>query len=126
MDAVICHKVKNAYALVRPPGHHAESEKGRGYCIFNNIVLAALNATEVHGLSRVAIVDFDVHHGNGTQKAFFNNSNVLFVSLHQDSLYPFKSGTTAEVGEGSGEGFNLNVPLPPGCGKGAYAYAFKK
>eukprot|EP01135_Chromosphaera_perkinsii_P003142 Nk52_evm31s236 gene=Nk52_evmTU31s236 len=126
VDALVAGRVQNIYALIRPPGHHAESSRGKGFCIFNNVVLAALQAVEVHGLHRVAIVDFDVHHGNGTQKAFFNDKNVLFISIHQDNLYPANSGSTSEVGEGSGEGYNLNIPMYPGSGKGAYEYAFDR
>ena len=126
VDAVVEDIVDNAYCLVRPPGHHAESNYGRGFCVFNNIVLAAMHARDVHKLERIAVVDWDVHHGNGTQGAFYDNSAVLTVSLHQDRNYPQESGAVDENGEGQGKGFNVNVPLPPGSGSGAYLYAFER
>ncbi len=126
VDAVLDGTVDNAYALVRPPGHHAEPARGRGSCIFGNVALAALHAREARGLSRVAIVDWDVHHGNGTQLVFWDDPSVLTVSVHQDSFYPPDSGHLAEVGEGPGEGTTLNIPLPPGSGVGAYVAAFER
>ncbi|KAI8475598.1 MAG: histone deacetylase [Monoraphidium minutum] len=125
-DEVLAGNVANAYALCRPPGHHAERGTGLGYCIFNNVSVAAAHAMERHGLSRVAIVDFDVHHGNGTQEIFAEDERVLFVSVHQDGNYPLASGSVDEVGSGPGEGFTLNVPLPPGSGSGAYRAAFDR
>ncbi|PNG99964.1 Histone deacetylase 10, partial [Tetrabaena socialis] len=91
LEAVMRGEVHNAYALTRPPGHHAERAEGMGFCIFNNVAVAAAAAVAVHGLRRVAVVDFDVHHGNGTQRMFESDPCVLFVSLHQDSNYPLHS-----------------------------------
>lgn len=124
VDAVVEGRVRNAYALVRPPGHHAEADRGRGFCIFGNLVIAALHARAVHGLRRIAVVDWDVHHGNGTQAAFWRTPRVLTISIHQDRYYPPETGAVDEVGEGDGRGYNLNVPLPPGSGTGAYRTAF--
>lgn len=125
-DAVLDGRVDNAYALVRPPGHHAERAMGRGFCLFNNIALAAMHARSERGLDRIAIVDFDVHHGNGTQKAFWDDASVLTISIHQDNFYPPGEGARDEVGEDDGRGYNLNVPLPPGSGVGAYETAFER
>ena len=117
---VMSGAVSNAYALTRPPGHHAERDRGRGFCIFNNIALAILEAQALGWVDRVAVVDWDVHHGNGTQQAFFEDPNVLTISIHQEMLYPVNLGKLEETGEGDGDGFNLNIPLPAGCGGGAY------
>jgi acetoin utilization deacetylase AcuC-like enzyme len=126
VDAVLDGKVDNAYALVRPPGHHAEKDQGRGFCIFANTALAAAHARQVRGLSRVAIVDWDVHHGNGTEHAFYSDPTVLTISIHQDNNYPPRSGAIEDTGSGPGEGYNINVPLPPGSGVGAYAATFDR
>ncbi len=126
VDAVMAGTVSNAYALVRPPGHHAERDRGRGFCIFSNIALAGMHARAAHGLERVAIVDFDVHHGNGTQQAFYEDPSVLFISLHQSHLYPANSGGVEECGEGAGKGTTINIPLPMGSGRGAYFAAFDR
>eukprot|EP01116_Phalansterium_solitarium_P005927 TRINITY_DN1821_c0_g1_i1.p1 TRINITY_DN1821_c0_g1~~TRINITY_DN1821_c0_g1_i1.p1 ORF type:complete len:399 (-),score=106.79 TRINITY_DN1821_c0_g1_i1:135-1331(-) len=126
VDAVLAGHVKNAYALVRPPGHHAERDRGRGFCIFSNVALAALHAQKVRGVKKVAVVDWDVHHGNGTQQAFYDDPSVLMVSIHQDGLYPAETGKVAETGSGAGVGFNINIPLPPGSGNGAYEAAFER
>ena len=126
VDAVMDGRIDNAYALVRPPGHHAEPDLGRGFCIFLNTGLAAMHAREVRGLERVAIVDWDVHHGNGAQKAFWRDPTVLTISLHQAGYYPPDSGHVEDIGEGEGEGFNINVPLPPGSGAGAYIAALER
>jgi acetoin utilization deacetylase AcuC-like enzyme len=120
VDAVLDGRVRNAYALVRPPGHHAESDVGRGFCIFGNVVIAVEHARASRGIGRVAVVDWDVHHGNGTQKAFYRDPGVLTISIHQDRWYPHDSGEMDERGEGPGFGFNVNIPLPPGSGHGAY------
>jgi acetoin utilization deacetylase AcuC-like enzyme len=125
-DAVIEGRVANAYALVRPPGHHATADVGMGFCLFGNAVVAILRAQIVHKVGRIATIDWDVHHGNGTQSAFYDRNDVLTISLHQDNLFPADSGALAEIGTGKGEGFNLNIPLPPGCGDGAYAAAFEQ
>jgi acetoin utilization deacetylase AcuC-like enzyme len=126
MDAVLDGRVRNAYALVRPPGHHAEADIGRGFCIFGNVAVAIEHARAARGIQRVATVDWDVHHGNGTQKAFYRDPNVLTISMHQDNWYPRDSGAMSERGEGQGEGFNINIPLPPGSGHGAYLAAFER
>lgn len=109
-DAVIDGKVKNALALVRPPGHHALRDRGMGFCIFNNIAIAAKYAQKKYGLKKVLIVDWDVHHGNGTQDIFYCDPSVLFVSFHQYPHYPGTGGSD-ETGEGDGKGFTLNFPL---------------
>ncbi|MBL8267385.1 class II histone deacetylase [Steroidobacter sp.] len=126
VEAVIAGQVRNAYALVRPPGHHAERDRGRGFCLFGNIALAAMHARAQLGVGRVAIVDWDVHHGNGTEQAFYEERDVLTVSTHQDRLFPRDSGDVASNGAGAGAGYNMNVPLPPGSGEGAYIAAFER
>ncbi len=126
VDAVLDGKVDNAYALVRPPGHHAERDQGRGFCIFGNTALAAMHARQARGLSRVAIVDWDVHHGNGTEHAFYSDPAVLTLSIHQDNNYPPASGAISDTGDGAGRGYNINVPLPPGSGVGAYVATFER
>jgi acetoin utilization deacetylase AcuC-like enzyme len=126
VDAVLDGKVDNAYALVRPPGHHAERTGGRGFCIFANTALAAVHARRARGLSRVAIVDWDVHHGNGTEHAFYDDPTVLTISIHQDNNYPPGLGGIGDTGAGAGEGYNINVPLPPGSGVGAYTATFER
>lgn len=118
--------VRNAYALVRPPGHHAESYRGMGYCIFNNNALAVRYAQKKYGLKRVVVVDWDVHHGNGLQECFYKDRDVLYISIHQRKNYPTDTGEIEERGEGDGYGFNINIPLPPGSGKGAYCGAFER
>ncbi|MFC5063658.1 class II histone deacetylase [Actinomycetospora atypica] len=122
-EAVRDQVVDNAYAIIRPPGHHAERDQGRGFCMLNNVAVAARHL-RAGGLARVAIVDWDVHHGNGTQQAFYDDPSVLTISLHQDGYYPHDSGFAGETGEGDGVGTNINVPLPPGTGTGGYEYAF--
>ncbi len=126
VEAVVTDAVRNAYALVRPPGHHAQPNRGRGYCIFGNIAVAILHARARLGVKRVAVVDWDVHHGNGTQQAFYEDPNVLTISIHQDNLYPPNSGAVGENGAGRGVGYNLNIPMPPGSGDGAYVAAFER
>jgi acetoin utilization deacetylase AcuC-like enzyme len=123
-DAVIAGDLDNCYALVRPPGHHAEADQGRGFCIFGNIVVAAHHCMAVHGMERIAVVDWDVHHGNGTETAFYDDPRVLTISLHQDNWYPPGRGLVTDTGEGAGAGYAINVPLPPGSGVGAYTAAF--
>lgn len=115
---------QNAYMLVRPPGHHACRSRGMGFCLFNNIAIAAAYAVEELGLERVLIVDWDVHHGNGTQEAFYADPRVLFFSMHLAGHYP-GTGMTREVGTGDGTGFTVNVPLQIGEGDGAVRLAFE-
>jgi acetoin utilization deacetylase AcuC-like enzyme len=126
MDAVLSGRVRNAYALVRPPGHHATQDVGMGFCLFGNVAIAIMHAQALRGVGRVATVDWDVHHGNGTQAAFYDTPDVLTISLHQDNLFPANSGGLEERGSGRGEGYNLNIPLPPGCGDGAYIEAMRR
>jgi acetoin utilization deacetylase AcuC-like enzyme len=126
VDAVLDGRVDNIYALVRPCGHHALAEVAMGFCIFGNAAIAARHAQAVRGLSRIAIVDWDVHHGNGTQSAFYDDPSVLTISIHQDNCFPPGSGHVEETGEGPGEGYNINIPLPPGSGDGAYVAAFEQ
>lgn len=122
-DAVLTGDVENAFALVRPCGHHAEKNRARGFAVFGNLVVAIKDAKERHGLGRVAVIDWDVHHGNGTQWGFYDDPSVLTISIHQNGLYPMDSGFLDENGEGPGEGYNINVPLPAGSGHGAYMEA---
>jgi acetoin utilization deacetylase AcuC-like enzyme len=126
VDAVLDERVDSAYALVRPPGHHAERDLGRGFCIFGNTALAAQHARQARGLSRVAIVDWDVHHGNGTEHAFYEDPAVLTISIHQDNNFPPGSGAMTDTGAGPGEGYNINVPLPAGSGVGAYVATLER
>ncbi|MEM6708996.1 MAG: class II histone deacetylase [Pseudomonadota bacterium] len=124
--AVVDGQVDNAYVLTRPPGHHAERDRGRGFCLLANLSLAVLDLLALGKVERVAIVDWDVHHGNGTQQAFYADPRVLTLSIHQDQLYPAESGFLSETGEGSGLGRNMNVPLPPGSGAAAYSDVFDR
>jgi len=118
-------KLNNAFALVRPPGHHAESSRAMGFCIFNNIAIGARYAQKYHGLKRIIIVDWDLHHGNGTQHSFEDDPSILYFSTHQHPFYP-GTGLHHEVGTGKGEGFTINVPLSIGYGDGEYVAIFEK
>ena len=111
------------FALNRPPGHHAEKSRAMGFCLFNNIAIAAEVAKRNYGLKRIAIVDWDVHHGNGTQHTFEGDPEVLFISTHQSPAYP-GTGQLKEVGRGAGEGFTVNIPMPPGSGDVEYGLIF--
>lgn len=124
-EAVVNGEVDTAYALINPPGHHAERARGMGFCLFNNASVAAAYAKEKLGLTRVAIVDWDVHHGNGTQDIWWDNPEVLTISLHQNKCYPPESGFREHNGQGAGEGAALNIPLPPGSGNKVYEMAVK-
>ena len=115
VDAVMGGEVENCFALVRPPGHHAEKSRGMGFCLFNNIAIGADYARQKYDLERILIVDWDLHHGNGTQNAFYQDPQVLFFSTHQYPYYP-GSGSISEKGEKEGQGFTVNVPLPGGQG----------
>jgi len=111
IDAILAGEIDNAYALVRPPGHHATASQAMGFCLFNNVAVAARYAIERHNLSRVLIVDYDVHHGNGTQDIFYEDPRVLYFSTHQAPFYP-GTGQSDQTGAGPGEGTTVNVPLP--------------
>lgn len=125
VDAVMGGKVNSAFALVRPPGHHATALRAMGFCLFNNVAIAARYAQRKHGLERILIVDFDVHHGNGTQETFYNDPQVLYFSTHQ---YPFYPGTGAidETGHGPGRKATVNVPLPAWCGDDDYLRVYEE
>jgi acetoin utilization deacetylase AcuC-like enzyme len=114
---------ENCFALIRPPGHHAEPDRGMGFCIFNNASIAVTKALD--RVERVAIVDWDVHHGNGTQKIFYGNDRVLYCSIHQGNIFPH-SGWVDEVGTGRGKGFTINAPMRPGSTIADYRFVFEK
>jgi acetoin utilization deacetylase AcuC-like enzyme len=116
VDAVLAGEVRNAFCAVRPPGHHANAARGMGFCLFNNVAIAARYAQRRHGVGRVLIVDWDVHHGNGTQDIFYDDPSVFFFSSHQWPLYP-GTGRADETGEGPGEGTTMNFPFPAGSGR---------
>jgi acetoin utilization deacetylase AcuC-like enzyme len=124
VDAIIDGPVPKGVALLRPPGHHARPAKAMGFCLLNNVAIAAAHARS-RGLERVAVVDWDVHHGNGTQEIFWSDPHVLYVSTHQSPFYP-GTGAADEVGDGGGQGFTVNVPLAAGGGDGVYARAFER
>jgi acetoin utilization deacetylase AcuC-like enzyme len=125
MDALCSGKLRRVFAFVRPPGHHASRESARGFCLFNNVALAAAYAQKTYRIERVAIVDFDVHHGDGTQSCFYGRDDVLYISTHQFPFYP-GTGNFNEVGYGNGSGFTLNFPLPEGTGDSCFAPIFSK
>jgi len=124
VDAVMTGKIKTAFCAVRPPGHHATRARGMGFCIFNNVAVAARHVQQAHGLKRVLIVDWDYHHGNGTQDIFYEDGSVLYFSTHHFGAYP-GTGHPSETGAGKGAGTTLNVPLPPGAGDGEILAAFE-
>jgi len=123
--AAIGGEVDNAFVAVRPCGHHASAGVGMGFCLFNNVAIAAHHLLAEGLASRVAVVDFDVHHGNGTQEIFYDDPSVLMISLHQSPLYP-GSGHYNEMGRGAGEGYTVNIPLPPGTGDEGYDLAMER
>lgn len=125
ITTVVLGKIKNAFALIRPPGHHAERSRAMGYCLFNNVAIGASFARKVLGLPKVLIIDWDLHHGNGTQHAFETDPSVLFFSTHQANIYP-GTGYYTEVGRGKGEGYTVNLPLPKGFGNAEYIVIFEK
>ncbi len=110
VDSVLTGEVIRAFCAVRPPGHHATATRGMGFCIFNHVAVAARYLQSKHGIQRIAIIDWDVHHGNGTQDIFFEDPDVLYISTHEQGIYPY-SGCTTERGHGNGEGHTLNIPL---------------
>jgi acetoin utilization deacetylase AcuC-like enzyme len=125
IDAVFARQVQNAFCVVRPPGHHASAAIGMGFCLFNNIAIAANYARHKHSAERVLIVDWDVHHGNGTQDIFYQDGHVLFFSTHQSPWYP-GTGAKNEIGEGKGAGKIINCPLPAGSGRAEIVSAFRE
>jgi acetoin utilization deacetylase AcuC-like enzyme len=125
IDHVMSGEVNNGFALVRPPGHHAESDRAMGFCFFNNVAIGARYLRTRHALERVLIVDWDVHHGNGTQRSFYADRSVLYVSLHQYPHYP-GTGAPNEAGVGDGLGYTVNIPFPGGYGDDEYAAAFHR
>lgn len=124
LDAVVYGQVPRVFCAVRPPGHHAEPDQAMGFCLFNNVAIGARYAQEKHGLERVLIIDWDVHHGNGTQAMFYDDPSVLYFSIHQMPLYP-GTGYKTETGAGKGKGFNLNCPVNPADGDSVYLRAFR-
>ena len=124
-DAVLSGRARNGFCALRPPGHHAEQARAMGFCLLNNVAIGARYLQRRWGLERVAIVDWDVHHGNGTQAIFYEDPTVLFISLHQHPLYP-GTGLRQERGQGAGEGYTYNIPLPPGSGDADYERAVRE
>jgi acetoin utilization deacetylase AcuC-like enzyme/formylglycine-generating enzyme required for sulfatase activity len=125
VDAVMQGEVTNAFCAIRPPGHHAMEDRAMGFCIFNNVAIGTRYVQQQYGISKVLIVDWDVHHGNGTQAAFYDDPSVLYFSVHQYPFYP-GSGTEAEKGRGKGLNYTINVPLPGGSGDKVYLEAFEQ
>jgi len=125
VDAVMDGEVKNVFAAVRPPGHHASQGCGMGFCIFNNVAIAARHLQKRRDVERIAILDWDVHHGNGTQDIFYDDGTVFFASSHEDNLYPH-TGAVEETGEGLGEHTTLNLPVPEGSGGGVILPLWKE
>ena len=125
IELVFSGAVDNTYALVRPPGHHAERKQGMALCVFNNVAVAVESAIQNGLVKKVAVIDWDAHHGNGTESLFYNRPDVLTLSIHQDQMIPGR-GMVEHNGEGEGEGHNINIPLPPGSGTGAYMAAFER
>jgi len=125
VEAVMGGEVSSAFALVRPPGHHATSRQAKGFCLFNNIAIATKYALDKYKLERILIIDFDVHHGNGTQETFYDNPRVMYISTHEYPFYP-GTGSLEETGSGAAEGTNINIPLPAGCGDAEYLKVFEQ
>jgi len=124
-DSVSMGEINNAFAFVRPPGHHAEAGRAAGFCLFNNIAIGALHAINKHKMKRILIVDWDLHHGNGTQHSFYEDPRVLYFSTHQYPYYP-GTGSVQEIGKGEGEGYTINVPLRSGPGDAEYLKIFRR
>jgi acetoin utilization deacetylase AcuC-like enzyme len=125
VDLVMGGKAQNAFCIVRPPGHHASAGRGMGFCLFNNVAIAARYAQHKYGVERVAIADWDVHHGNGTQDIFYTDPSVFFFSIHQSPWYP-GTGAAGETGEGAGKGMTINCPFPAGSGRDEILGAFRE
>lgn len=126
IEVVQTGQARNAYALSRPPGHHCLPDWPNGFCLLANTAIA-VEAARARGLGeKFAVIDWDVHHGNGTEAIFYDRDDVLTISIHQDRCYPHDTGATSAIGKGTGAGFNMNVPLPPGCGHKAYLDAFER
>ena len=123
LDSIAAGESRNGFALVRPPGHHALSDRAMGFCLFNTIAIGAEYLKQNHGAKKILIMDWDVHHGNGTQNAFYADPSVMFISTHQYPYYP-GTGALTEVGTGPGEGYTVNVPLPAGCADTEYLHVF--
>ncbi len=125
VDEVLGGRASAAFALLRPPGHHALPDRGMGFCLFNNVAVAATAARDRHGRRRILILDWDAHHGNGTQAMFYRDPTVLYISTHQENWYP-GTGHWDEAGAGEGEGFTLNIPLPAETGDEGYRLIFEE
>ncbi|MBM4332421.1 MAG: histone deacetylase [Deltaproteobacteria bacterium] len=125
VDKVLNGELNNAFAFIRPPGHHAESNRAMGFCLFNNVAIAAGYSTKSYSLKKVLIIDWDLHHGNGTQHSFYERPDVLYFSAHQFPYYP-GTGYVTEVGSGAGKGFTVNVPLQAGPGDAEYMQVFEE
>jgi len=125
LEALLDGSLQKVFALCRPPGHHAEQDRAMGFCLFNNVAIAARAAKDKYNLTRLAIIDWDAHHGNGTQNTFYSDPSVLFISLHHSPAYP-GTGHLDEVGIGPGEGYNINIPLPAGCHDSDYILFFDR
>ncbi len=125
IEMILEGKIKNSFAFVRPPGHHAEATRAMGFCLFNNVAIGAEYLLKKHGQKRILIMDWDLHHGNGTQNSFYARKDVLYFSTHQFPHYP-GTGHWSETGQGDGEGFTINIPLSPGKTDGDYLYIIEK
>ena len=125
IDSVVSGEVENAFALVRPPGHHAGVSNAAGFCLFNNVAIGAMHAILKYTMNRILVVDWDLHHGNGTQAQFYDDNRVLYFSTHQYPYYP-GTGAIEEIGRGKGLGYNVNIPLRPGTDNAQYVKIFRK
>lgn len=125
-DAIMNNEINRGFALIRPPGHHADVGRAQGFCILNNIAITAKYLKDKFNLQRILIIDFDVHHGNGTQEIFYDSDDVMLVSIHQKNLFPHNSGNISEFGKNNGLGYNINIPLESNYGDNEYIYIFGK